>query len=224
MVEKATNSECIAPKPLTTFSFLFLLFRKRKRLNRWHTHPWYKIPQHLPGQRGPVAWALSCKARGGWFGSRSGHMPGSQAWSLGGGTWGAADWCFCLTLMILSLSFSLPPSLYKRRNKIFPKISKVSQHPNEHPRWSSRFPGRGAWCVCKHRCRFNHCTSYTDGEIPNSFLTFLLTFLTYLGGFPVWSHWERKLENACRTIVFSALITPSSWGGSDTIFIYWRGN
>ena len=61
-----------------------------------------------PHSWGSVGWALFCKARGHWFDSWSGHMPGLWVWSLVGvhtrGNW----MMFLCTLMFVSLS--LPPS------------------------------------------------------------------------------------------------------------------
>ena len=58
-------------------------------------------------------WAPDCEAKGHQFKSQSGHMPGWQARSQVGGTWGATThWCFSP-----ALSLSLPLSL--KINKIF---------------------------------------------------------------------------------------------------------
>ena len=66
---------------------------------------------------GSVGWALSCKLKGYWFNSQSGHMPGFEARSwLGACEREPTDWWLSHTLMFLFLSFSLT-SLSLKVNK-----------------------------------------------------------------------------------------------------------
>ena len=70
----------------------------------------YKKNSYSSGQCGSVAWASSCKAKGHWFNSQSGHMSGLQAESLvGAHGWGT----FERKLINVSLPLFLPlfPSL-----------------------------------------------------------------------------------------------------------------
>ena len=58
--------------------------------------------QNGPGPCGSVDWALSCKTKGRWFNSRSGHMPGLRVWFLVGACMRGNQ------SMFLSFSFFLP--------------------------------------------------------------------------------------------------------------------
>ena len=55
-----------------------------------------------PGQVAQLIGVLSCTPEGCGFDSPLGHMSRFDPWS--GRVWGAADWCFSLTSMVLSLS------------------------------------------------------------------------------------------------------------------------
>ena len=75
----------------------------------------------LTGEAQLVGW-VSCKVKGHWFNTPSGYMPG--LWARPGPWLGcmreAADRCFSLALMLLALSFSLPPpslKINKRMNE-----------------------------------------------------------------------------------------------------------
>ena len=68
-----------------------------------------KSKKNGPGWCGSVAWVPACKPRGRWIDPQSGHMPGLWARSPVGGV--RANH----TLMFLSLSFSLPSSLFKNK-------------------------------------------------------------------------------------------------------------
>ena len=62
-----------------------------------------------PGWCGSVDWVPACEARGHWFDSQSGHVPGLQARSPVGGAWEATTHgCFFP-------SFSLPSPLSKNK-------------------------------------------------------------------------------------------------------------
>ena len=62
-----------------------------------------------PGWCGSVDWVLACEAKGHWFNSQPGHMPGLQSKSPLGGAWVATThWCF---------SPSLSPSLPLSKNR-----------------------------------------------------------------------------------------------------------
>ena len=68
-----------------------------------------KIGKRGPGWCGSGDWALACEPKGRQFNSQSGHMPGLQARSPGGGVREATThWCF-----FPSLSPSLPLSKNK---------------------------------------------------------------------------------------------------------------
>ena len=68
-----------------------------------------------PGWRGSVGWESSHQAKGHWFDSWSGHTClGCGFGPQLGCKWEAADWCFFLTSMFLSLLFSLLSLLSKK--------------------------------------------------------------------------------------------------------------
>ena len=77
---------------------------------RWRKS--FKNWKSCPGWCGLVDWVLACEAKGHWFDSQWGHMPGLGPRSPKGGTERATThWCF-----IPSLSPSLP--LFLKINKI----------------------------------------------------------------------------------------------------------
>ena len=57
--------------------------------------------------------SATCKQKGSWCYSHSGHKPVLRARSLVGGVQEGTDWCISCTLLFLSFSFSLPSSLSK---------------------------------------------------------------------------------------------------------------
>ena len=63
-----------------------------------------------------VNWALACKAKGCWFDSQLGYMPGFRARYPGAGGGVPGYTRDNHTLMFLSLSFSLPHPLSKKNN------------------------------------------------------------------------------------------------------------
>ena len=76
-----------------------------------------KINKICSGWCGSVDWVPTCKSKGCWFDSRSGHIPGLWARSSVGGVQEATNQCISPTSVLLSLLFSLPSLLSK--NKIF---------------------------------------------------------------------------------------------------------
>ena len=70
------------------------------------------------GWCGSVDWMLACGLKGCWFDPQSGHMSELQAGSLVGDVWEATNWYFSLTLMFLSLFFSLPSLSLKINNSL----------------------------------------------------------------------------------------------------------
>ena len=68
----------------------------------------YYIKYYQSDPCGSVGWALSCKAKGRWFDSQSGHMPGLLPSPPQGTLWEATDRFFTHTSIFFSLSFSLP--------------------------------------------------------------------------------------------------------------------
>ena len=70
-----------------------------------------EMKNNCPDWYGSIGWALSCKAKGHWFNSLSGHMPGMQVHAWSGCIQEATDHCFPLISMFLSLTFSLPSPL-----------------------------------------------------------------------------------------------------------------
>ena len=71
---------------------------------------WIKKKWYSPGWCGSVDWAPDCKAKGCWFNSQSGHMPGWQTRFPGEGHVSGNH-----TLMFLSSSSFLPPPLSKNK-------------------------------------------------------------------------------------------------------------
>ena len=68
----------------------------------------YKINSTMAG--GSAGWASSCKGKGCWFNPWSGHMPGLQAWSLGGAN-ARGNRQMDVSLSLRCFFPSLPPSL-----------------------------------------------------------------------------------------------------------------
>ena len=82
--------------------------------NKLHTST-LKILSSSSDQCGVVGWVLSHKAKGRWFDSQSGHMPGLWARSpFGAHTRGKRQIKF-LSHIDVSFSFSLPSPLSKNK-------------------------------------------------------------------------------------------------------------
>ena len=93
----------------------FIVYIRLLHLREKNNHQEYSIQcfniWFCPYWCGSVGWVLSCKLKGHWFNSWWVHVPGLWVRSLVGGIQKAADHCFSLTSMSLSLSSSLPLSL-----------------------------------------------------------------------------------------------------------------
>ena len=98
---KTRGSENLAVKNKQTKKYFICL-----------TQPLPKLLNCGPDPCGSVGWMLSHKAKDRRFDSPSGRTPGLWVWSLVRAHV-RGNCCFSLTLMFLSLSFSLPPPPYK---------------------------------------------------------------------------------------------------------------
>ena len=74
-------------------------------------------PSGCPNWCGLVGWVLSCKVKGHWFDSQSGHVPGLWVWFPVRHIREAASWCFSFTSMFLFFSFSPASPLSKIKLK-----------------------------------------------------------------------------------------------------------
>ena len=86
-----------------------------------------------------LGWVSSCKVKGRLFDSWSGHKPALQACPQLGHVQEATDRYFSLTLMFLSLSFSLPAPLSKRNN-----LRKISRWYMKGPACHEKVQGEGS--------------------------------------------------------------------------------
>ena len=109
------------------------------------------------GWCGSVDWVLDCKTNGRWFDSQSGHMPGLQTRSPAGGRARGNQ-----TLLLLSLSFSLPSPISKNNIFFFFKCSR-EQHVEvdtswlectKTSAWNKVRPWAGSHRPWKHRCPY----------------------------------------------------------------------
>ena len=77
-----------------------------------------------------VDWVLACEPKGCWFNSQSEHMPGLWARSPAEDVQKKTDQCISRTSMFLSLSFSIPSLVSKKKKitKILILNSKVFYH------------------------------------------------------------------------------------------------